>query len=171
MNYIPLNIKTEYDLMNSLIKIDDLILHAKNNNINAFVVDIKDNTAPGYASLVMKELSPTNYERAINSLDTYQKAIKKIKDEGFYVIGRITVFKDSYYVQDNPDCAITSKSTGKPYSHNGSYWPSAFSRDVWEFNVKLAIEAVNTMGFNEIQFDYTRFPDKTKTIEDKIQFS
>ena len=34
MNYIPLNIKTEYDLMNSLIKIDDLILYAKNNNIN-----------------------------------------------------------------------------------------------------------------------------------------
>ena len=34
MKYIPLNIKTEYDLMNSLIKIDELILYAKNNNIN-----------------------------------------------------------------------------------------------------------------------------------------
>ncbi len=138
---------------------------AKNSNINAFVVDIKDNTAPGYASNVMKELSPTNYERAINSFDNYKKAIQKIKDEGFYVIGRITVFKDSYYVTDNPDCAITSKSTNKPYSHNGSYWPSAYSRDVWEFNVKLAIEAVREMGFNEIQFDYSRFPDKTNTIE------
>jgi len=166
-NEMPEETRTLYLNSGVLGNLDAYIKLAKNNNINAFVVDIKDNTAPGYASLIMKELSPTNYERAINSLDTYKKAIKKIKDEGFYVIGRITVFKDSYYVQDNPDCAITSKSTGKPYSHNGSYWPSAFSRDVWEFNVKLAIEAVKEMGFNEIQFDYTRFPDKTKTIEDQ----
>ncbi len=35
MKYIPLSIKTEYDLMNSLIKIDELISYAKENNINA----------------------------------------------------------------------------------------------------------------------------------------
>ena len=164
-NIIPEETRTLYLNSGVLGNLDEYIKLAKNSNINAFVVDIKDNTAPGYASNVMQELSPTNYERAINSFDTYQKAIKKLKDEGFYVIGRITVFKDSYYVTDNPECAITSKSTGKPYSHNGSYWPSAYSRDVWEFNVKLAIESVKEMGFNEIQFDYTRFPDKTNSIE------
>ena len=35
MKYIPLNIKTEFDLMNSLIKIDELISYAKNNSINS----------------------------------------------------------------------------------------------------------------------------------------
>lgn len=164
-NVMPEETRTLYLNSGVLGNLDEYIKLAKNSNINAFVVDIKDNTAPGYTSKVMQELSPTNYERAINSLETYKAAIKKIKDEGFYVIGRITVFKDSYYVTDNPDCAITSTSTGKPYSHNGSYWPSAYSRDVWEFNVKLAIEAVEEIGFNEIQFDYTRFPDKTNTIE------
>lgn len=164
-NIMPEETRTLYLNSGVLGNLDEYIKLAKNSNINAFVVDIKDNTAPGYTSIVMKELSPTNYERAINSFDTYQKAIKKLKDEGFYVIGRITVFKDSYYVTDNPDSAITSTSTGKPYSHNGSYWPSAYSRDVWEFNVKLAVEAIEEMGFNEIQFDYTRFPDKTNTIE------
>ena len=166
-NVMPEETRTLYLNSGVLGNLDEYITLAKNSNINAFVVDIKDNTAPGYASPVMKELSPTNYERAINSFENYKNAIKKLKDEGFYVIGRITVFKDSYYVTDNPDCAITQISTGKPYSHNGSYWPSAYSRDVWEFNVKLAIEAVKEMGFNEIQFDYTRFPDKTKTIEEQ----
>lgn len=166
-NVMPEEARTLYLNSGVLGSLDSYITLAKNNNINAFVVDIKDNTAPGYASNVMKELSPTNYERAINSFDAYKAAIKKIKDEGFYVIGRITVFKDSYYVADNPDCAIVSTSTGKPYSHNGSYWPSAFSRDVWEFNVKLAIESVREMGFNEIQFDYSRFPDRTNSIENQ----
>ena len=166
-NVMPEEARTLYLNSGVLGNLDEYIKLAKNSNINAFVVDIKDNTAPGYASPVMKELSPTNYERAINSFDTYKSAIKKLKDEGFYVRGRITVFKDSYYVKDNPDCAIISTSTGKPYSHNGSYWPSAYSRDVWEFNVKLAIEAVEEMGFNEIQFDYTRFPDRTRTIEEQ----
>lgn len=164
-NVMPKEARTLYLNSGVLGNLDAYIKLAKNSNINAFVVDIKDNTAPGYASNVMKELSPTNYERAINSFDSYKSAIKKLKDEGFYVIGRITVFKDSYYVTDNPNCAITSKSTGKPYNHNGSYWPSAYSRDVWEFNVKLAIEAVKEMGFNEIQFDYSRFPDRTNSIE------
>jgi len=166
-NVMPEETRTLYLNSGVLGNLDEYIKLAKNSNINAFVVDIKDNTAPGYASPVMEKYSPTNYERAINSFDDYKNAIKKLKDEGFYVIGRITVFKDSYYVTDNPDCAITSISTGKPYSHNGSYWPSAYSRDVWEFNVKLAREAVKEMGFNEIQFDYTRFPDKTKTIEEQ----
>lgn len=164
-NVMPEESRTLYLNSGVLGNVAAYIELAKKSNINAFVVDIKDNTAPGYASPVMEKLSPTNFGRAINSFDNYKAAIKKLKDEGFYVIGRITVFKDSYYVADNPDSAITSKSTGKPYSHNGSYWPSAFSRGVWEFNVKLAMEAVKEMGFNEIQFDYSRFPDRMNSVE------
>jgi hypothetical protein len=113
----------------------------------------------------MKEYSPTAYSKPANSFDDYKKAIKKIKDAGIYVVGRIVTFKDSYYVKDNPDSAITSTETGKPYLHNNSYWPSPFVRRVWEYNVKLAVDAIKEMGFNEIQFDYMRFPDKTSNIE------
>ena len=49
---------------------------------------------------------------------------------------------------------------------NASYWPSAFCRYVWEYKVALAIDAVETMGFNEIQFDYVRFPDRTDKYEE-----
>ena len=148
-----------------LARVDEYISFAKETNINAFVVDIKDNKAPGYQSEVLKKYSMTNYEHAFNDFESYKKAITKIKEAGFYVIGRITTFKDEYYVDDHKDQAITSTSTGNPLSHNGTYWPSAYQRDVWEYTVELAKEAVTEMGFNEIQFDYVRFPDGTGRLE------
>ncbi len=164
-NVMPEEVRSLYLNSGVLGSIDSYIEFAKENNINAFVVDIKDNTAPGYASKVMEELSPTSYNRANNSFEKYQMAIKKLKDAGFYVIGRITTFKDSYYVQDHPEDAILDTNTNAPYEHDGSYWPSAFDRDVWEYNVKLAVEAVEEVGFHEIQFDYVRFPDRTLKAE------
>ena len=103
-------------------------------------------------------MSPTNYKYGNNSMESYKEGIKKLKDAGFYTIGRITVFKDSWFVKDNPDVAILDKRTGKPF--DSGRWPSAFNRKVWEFNVSLAKEAVKEFGFNEIQFDYVRFPDR-----------
>lgn len=148
--------------------IDSYIEFAKSTKINAFVVDIKDNETPAYPANTFKELSPSNYEHAINSYDKYKEAIKKLKDAGFYVIGRITTFKDSYYVNDNPDAAILDKNTNKPYLHNGSYWPSAYNRDVWYYTLSLAKESVKEFGFNEINFDYVRFPDRMQSVSGRI---
>jgi len=145
--------------------VDKYIAIAKESSINAFIVDIKDNQMPGYKSEVMKELSPTNYNKALNTYEDYKKSITKLKDEGYYVVGRITVFKDSYYINDHPEDAIMDTRDNKPYLKSSSYWPTAYSRNVWEFNVKLALEAVKEFGFNEIQFDYVRFPDKTGAAE------
>ncbi len=81
------------------------------------------------------------------------------------MIGRITVFNDSFFVTDHPEYAISDRS-GDPLYVAGSYWPSAFCRYVWEYKVELAREAVELMGFNEIQFDYVRFPDGTYRYEE-----
>ena len=148
--------------------VDAYIEYAKTTKINAFVVDIVDDTAISYPSDVMKEISPTSYGHAINSVDDYKNAIQKIKDAGFYVIGRITVFKDSYYVTDHPENAISSKTSGNPFKHNSAYWPSAYSRDVWYYKVALAKEAVEWFGFNEINYDYVRFPDRMMSVEDSV---
>ena len=144
--------------------IDNYIEFAKTTKINSFVVDIKDNESPAFPADTFKELSPTNYNKAINSYEKYKEAIDKIKNAGFYVIGRITTFKDSSYINDNPGAAILNTNTGKPYYHNGSYWPSAYNRDVWYYNVRLAKEAVTKFGFNEINFDYVRFPDRMQSV-------
>lgn len=165
-NVMPDEVRSLYLNTVAIRNVDEYISLAKESNINAFVVDIKDNTTPGYKSPVMEKYSPKNYERAHNSLENYKGYIQKLLDEGFYVIGRITVFKDSYYVDDHPTSAILDNNTKQPFYHNSSYWPSAFSRDVWEFNVELAKEAVVEMGFHEIQFDYVRFPDRTRSLEE-----
>ena len=132
--------------------IDSYLNIAKNNGVNAIVVDIKDG-ALAYPSEIAKETSPTAYDTSINSLEEYKSAIDKIKEAGIYAIGRIVVFNDSHYGKDHPeDCIVSTASK--------QLWPSAFARGAWEYNVNLAIEAVNTIGFNEIQFDYVRFPEQ-----------
>lgn len=164
-NKMPDEVRALYLNVSAVRSVDKYIDFAKENNINAFVVDIKDNTMPGYESKVFEKYSKTNYENAASTLEEYKSYIKLLKDNGFYVIGRITVFKDSYFVNDHPEVAIIDTRDNSPFNHNGSYWPSAFQRLVWEFNVELAKEAVKEMGFNEIQFDYVRFPDRTIGLE------
>ena len=163
-NVMPDEVRAIYINIGVVSNIDSYIEFAKNNNINAFVIDIKDNESPAYNSPVLEKYSKTNYEHAINSYEDYKSYIDKAKEAGIYLIGRITTFKDSYFVIDRPDVAIVD-SYGNPFNHNGSYWPSAYNRDVWEFNVELGKEAIKELGFNEIQFDYVRFPDRTTTLE------
>lgn len=152
-------------------RIDSFIALAKQTKINTFVIDIKDNECPAYKAEAMKRYSPTNYKwGGANKEKMYHYALQRLHDEGFYVVARITCFKDSYFVKDNPSCAITDKATGKPFLHNKAYWPSAYDRQVWQFNVELAKEAVQKFGFNEVNFDYVRFPDKMTSIEAQVDY-
>lgn len=147
------NAKSMYLNANSNVisKIDSYLEIATTSGVNAIVVDIKDG-ALAYPSEVAKEYSPTAYNTSMNELDTYINAIKKIKDAEIYVIGRIVVFNDSHYGKDHPEDCIKSSASSR-------LWPSAYSRNTWEYNVELAKEAIELMGFNEIQFDYVRFPE------------
>ncbi len=147
-------------------RIDEYIAFAKQTKINTFVIDIKDNECPGYRAEAMQKYSPTNYKYAgKNKEEMYKRAVKRLHEEGFYVVGRITCFKDSHFVKDHPEVAITERATGKPFKHNKAFWPSPYDRKVWQFNVELAKEAVRKFGFNEINFDYVRFPDRLTRIE------
>ena len=168
-NTMPEEVKALYINVEALKNIEEYIEYAKETKINAFVVDIKENTLPAYKSEVMKTLSKTNYENGVYTKEEYKEYIKKIKDNNFYVIGRITTFKDDYYAIDNKDDIIFDTRTNEPFNHNNSYWPSAYSRNVWYFNVELAKESIE-MGFNEIQFDYVRFPDRTGNDEEYLDY-
>ena len=151
--------------------IEKYIDFAKQTKINTFVIDIKDNECPGYKAEAMAKYSPTNHRYAGKNKEAmYRNAVKRLHEEGFYVVGRITCFKDSHLVKDHPEVAITEKATGKPFKHNKAYWPSPYNRKVWQFNVELAKEAVRKFGFNEINFDYVRFPDRMTKIENIIDY-
>ena len=143
--------KSMYLNAGTISEIDSYLDIAQTSGVNAMVVDIKDG-ALAYPVEVAKEYSPTAYDTAINDFGEYQQAIKKIKDAGIYAIGRIVVFNDSHYGKDHPEECISSTASWQS-------WPSAYSRGAWEYNVELAKAAIKDMGFNEIQFDYVRFPE------------
>ena len=163
-NVMPAECRTLYMASWSVKNVDRYLELASGTGINAFVVDIADSGAIGYASDVMKAYAPTAASAAHNTVEEYKSAIEKIRGAGYYVIGRITTFNDTYFVKDHPELAICG-TDGSPIKLSGEYWPTAFNRTVWQYKVDLAVEAVRLMGFNEIQFDYVRFPDRTGTLE------
>jgi len=76
-----------------------------------------------------------------------------------YLVLRIVTFNDAYYGEDHPDQCIDSPESWQ-------LWPSAYSREVWYYNVALAEEAIEKFHPNEIQFDYVRFPEEAFAMSD-----
>lgn len=143
---------------------DEFVEIAKSSGINAFVINITDNGEVAYPSEVMKEYCPSAYGGAINGWQHYADCIKRLKDEGFYVIGRMTTFQDDNLASDHPELCICDNE-GNPKEHVNGYWPTPYSREVWQYKLEVAKEAVEWFGFDEIQFDYVRFPDRTQSLE------
>lgn len=163
-NEMPAECRTLYIASWCLPWVDSYLKIAADSDINAFVVDITDGGAIGYASPVMEAYCPSAAAAAGNTVEEYKAAIQKIKDAGYYVIGRITTFNDTYFAKDHPEYAIADEN-GDLLELSGAYWPTAYSRTAWQYKVDLAVEAVELMGFQEIQFDYVRFPDRVSKRE------
>ena len=142
---------------------DNYLQAAEGSGVNAFVVDIVDGTAVSYASPVMQQYSPSAYAAAMDTMEGFRANVQKLKDAGYYLIGRITVFNDAHLAADHPEQVICDLS-GTPLQISHMYWPSAYDRTVWQYKVDLALEAA-ALGFNEIQFDYIRFPDGAYNYE------
>lgn len=144
--------------------LDEFIEIAKTSGINGFVVNIADNGEIAYESEVMKAFSPTAYAAAIYDKDEYARRIRKLKDEGFYVIGRMTTFVDDYLAKDHPELTICDLE-GQPKELSNGFWPTPYARRIWQYKLDIADEAVDWFDFDEIQFDYVRFPDRTQSAE------
>jgi hypothetical protein len=98
--------------------------------------------------------------------------VKKLHARGFYLIGRVVVFKDKkLFAYDHNKYAVWDKTTNKPWVNHEiiieadgtkrevpkEFWVDTYSQDVWNYNVAIAKE-LQDMGVDEIQFDYIRFP-------------
>jgi hypothetical protein len=84
--------------------------------------------------------------------------LAELKQRGIYTIARIVVFKDDRLAQRRPELAVKTPAGRLWRDREKLAWADPFQRDVWEYNVALAVEAARH-GFDEIQFDYVRFPD------------
>lgn len=168
-NVMPDVCKSLYINKEAMEDIEDYIELAKRTAVNTFVIDIRDAHIVSYKSDIMKERSISSYDAATFTMEDFKVQLDKVKDAGIYIVGRITVFKDKNFMIDHPEFAIADlDDDGKPFMYGGSYWPSPFVREVWEYNVELAKEAVTKLGFNEIEFDYVRFPEQIDYYADKL---
>jgi hypothetical protein len=86
-----------------------------------------------------------------------QKAARKIHDAGLYLIGRVVVFQDPTLVAARPEFAIKTPGGGVWTTDAGAGWANPYDRRVWEYNADVAVAAAKA-GFDEIMFDYVRFP-------------
>ena len=138
-------------------KMERLIKLANTTEINAFVIDVKDDN--GVLSFEME--APKKFGIPVSKnypIKNIEEFMKKMKKNNIYTIARIVSFKDPTYAKANPDKVIISRDTGKPYTNSdGIIWVSAHDRNLWDYNLSVAEEAAKA-GFNEIQFDYVRFP-------------
>lgn len=126
--------------------------------LNAIVIDIKEEGYVNYKSSIPLVVE-NGLDRKFYNVD---KVIQKLHDNNIYVIGRIVCFRDNGLATKFPEQAIKRPDGAlwKEGTKLGS-WTSAYNEKNWDYNIEIAKEAVSK-GFDEIQFDYVRFPTTTK---------
>ena len=133
--------------------LDHFIELVNTTELNAVVIDIKDNGVVNYESNVPEVKSNQLYKKLYDA----DSVLKKLHQNNVYVIGRIVCFKDNGYAVKRPDLAI-KRPDGTLWRENGKVaWLNPYNEDAWKYNIEIAKEAIEK-GFDEIQFDYVRFP-------------
>lgn len=147
-------------------RFESLLKLVDTTELNAMVIDIKEDN--GYLTFKPEAGSP--YEDiAKNFIDEPKKMMKTLEEKGIYPIARIVVFKDSVLAKKRPD--LSFKQNGKVWVNNkGEAFVSPFEKEVWEYNVEIAKLAAE-MGFQEIQFDYVRFPEGFEHRDKDLEYS
>jgi hypothetical protein len=127
--------------------------------INALVIDVKgDRGLIPYKSSVPLALE-VGAQRIITIKDT-NDLMKSLKERGIYTIARIVVFKDNPLGLARHDLTVKTYSGEMWRDREELAWVDPFKKEVWDYNIDIAVEAAQH-GFDEIQFDYVRFPDAT----------
>jgi hypothetical protein len=135
-------------------KIEEYIA-LKKYGLNTIELDVKDENGeigfvPSSVPLAIKIGAGKRYyhPRAI---------VRKIHAAGLYVIGRVVSFEDPIASVKHPRMAIR-RADGSLWKNNGGLgWLNPYSREAWKYDVDIAAAAARA-GFDEIQFDYVRFP-------------
>lgn len=180
-NYLPVHqVTTDAGL-------DAHLATLEKNRLNMLVVDMKDDIGTiRYNSKDPLVLRKGKFGRGID-LETF---VQKAKARNLYLVARIVVFKDKALASwDGSKYAVWDRTEGKPWQgyelvtrklpastdpaaaktetvrkYIQEYWVDPYSEEVWEYNIAISKELI-ARGFDEIQFDYIRFPTDGKNLE------
>ncbi len=142
-------------------KLWQLVRLADETEINAFVIDVKDDTG----CLLYPSAVPTAQQIGANNCVRAKDArarLDTLAAHGIYRIARIVVAKDPLLAEHRPQWSVKDRETGALWRDRiHSAWVDAYNDSVWIYSAQLAQEAAR-MGFQEVQFDYVRFPDEPR---------
>jgi hypothetical protein len=130
-------------------------LALKRYGLNAVEVDLKDES--GNVAFVKGAPKLARSDGAAKAYYDLRRAARQAHAAGIYLIGRVVSFEDPITSVAHPELAI-HRSDGSLWKTNGGLgWLNPYSRAAWRYDVDVAVAAAKA-GFDEIQFDYTRFP-------------
>jgi hypothetical protein len=134
----------------------DIVKLIDDTEINSVVIDIKDYS--GKIAIPIEDPDVTKFGGIEERIPDIKEFIGILHDKGIYVIGRVTVFQDPHLTKVRPDLAIKKKSDGSVWKDRKgiSYLDPGF-QEVWDYHIAIA-RASYELGFDEINFDYIRFP-------------
>ncbi len=125
------------------------------DGLNTLELDVKDET--GEVAFVKGAPAIAVHDGAARPFYNPRDAAQQVHKAGVYLIGRVVTFEDPVTATAHPELAV-HKSDGTLWHTNGGLaWLNPYSRAAWRYDVDLAVAAAKS-GFDEIQFDYVRFP-------------
>jgi len=130
-------------------------LSLKDEGLNTIALDVKDED--GAVAFSSPEVPLASAVGAAGSFYKPAEVADQVHADGVYLIGRVAVFEDPVLSARRPNMAI-QRSDGSPWLDSGGLgWTNQYDKRVWDYNVSIAKVAARA-GFDEIQFDYARFP-------------
>jgi hypothetical protein len=142
-----------------------LIGVADSTEINGFVIDMKDEFGLNFHSenpeFRKNEGAGHGMVRDVRSL------LDTLHAHNIFAIARIVVFKDPTTAQVNPSWTIRQPDSSIWHDKKGTSWVDPYNKALWDYNIGIAEELVH-LGFDEIQFDYIRFPEPYKSLPTQV---
>jgi len=159
----PIKVKalylTYWGANNNSRTLKNILQIVDDTEINAIVMDVKNEY--GSTSFLTSFKQANSYgAHKTRTNRNIQKFMQMMKKHNVYTIARIVVFKDELQASHNPEYALKKEATGEIWRNADKMaWVDPFDKRGQKYSVRMAEEAAK-VGFDEINFDYIRFPAK-----------
>ena len=136
-------------------RLDEMLEIAEQTDINTFVIDVKEDS--GKITYNMDLDVVEEYGLKAGYVDDISALMDKLEEAGIYTIARVVCFKDPALAEARTDLALKRTSGANITDSNGNAFVNPYKEEVWDHIATIAEKAAED-GFDEIQFDYCRFP-------------
>ena len=148
-------------------KFTKLVDYVDSNDLNAMVIDIKDDM--GVVTADFNSEDSHIQENTEEYIPDIKELMDLMEEKQIYPIARIVTFKDTLLANEQPDMSFTESDGSVWVASNGESFINPFLKQTWDYAVNVGIEAAK-VGFKEIQFDYVRFPEGFEVWGDTLNY-